>query len=82
MLKLKLNQLVLSFLVGNKIIIDYTTIVESLGNVKYIPYIYNLLNGQDNISDIRITEKVDWFLQHLEVTHNITKKKIFVIKSR
>jgi hypothetical protein len=59
MLKLKLNQLVLSFLVGNKIIIDYTTIVESLGNqVKYIPYIYNLLNGQDNIiSDIRITRK-------------------------
>jgi hypothetical protein len=57
--KTKIKSISSVFLVGNKIIIDYTTIVESLGNqVKYIPYIYNLLNGQDNIiSDIRITEK-------------------------
>jgi hypothetical protein len=26
-------------------------------------------------------KKVDWFLQHLEVTHNITKKKVFCYKN-
>jgi hypothetical protein len=51
--------------------------------VKYIPYIYNLLNGQDNIiSDIRITRK-GWLVLTTPWSYSqYNKKKYFVIKSR